>query len=326
LPALSISTKALTLANFTYDEIKILYSQHTDASGQIFEDSVFEMAWYLTEGQPWLVNALAYEAVCEILKNDHSKHVTGDIIDHAAAILIKRRDTHIDSLRERLKKPRVARVMDSVFAGTMSYKSVTDDDRRFCIDLGLVVANEKGKLRPSNAMYREVIGRLITDEIQDILVDTIPELPWTDGKVIFVSDILKEFQQFWRKGSLYLPFRKKKFTDHIYDDALYSFILEAFLQRLVNTKAVVIRELSIGCGAVDIGIIYNQRRYIIEVKLKGEDSLKSSLVQLTRYLETNNEKEGWLVIFDRNRRKKWDQKITWDTKEYDGRIIHVVGC
>ncbi|MDR2199191.1 MAG: hypothetical protein LBR53_07050 [Deltaproteobacteria bacterium] len=175
-------------------------------------------------------------------------------------------------------------------------------------------------------MYRDVMGRLITDEIKDILIDTIPDLPWTDGKVIFISDILKEFQQFWRNGSLSFPFREKNFTAHIYDEALYSFILEAFLQRLVNSKAVVIRELPIGRRAVDIGIIYMKRRYIIEVKLKGNYSLESSLTQLAGYLETNNEKEGWLVIFDRGRSKSWDQKITWDTTEYEGRIIHVIGC
>jgi predicted AAA+ superfamily ATPase len=139
----NIKKKTLILANFTYEEIKSLYSQHTNASGQLFKDSVFDRAWYWTEGQPWMVNALAYEAICEILKNDYSMAVTGEIIDQAATVLSNRRDTHIDSLRERLKEPRVARVMDSVFAGTMSYKSVTDEDRRLCIDLGLVVVNEK---------------------------------------------------------------------------------------------------------------------------------------------------------------------------------------
>ncbi|MDR2200401.1 MAG: hypothetical protein LBR53_13320 [Deltaproteobacteria bacterium] len=131
-----------------------------------------------------MVNALAYESVCEILENDYYKIITGEIIDQAASVLIKRRDTHIDYLIERLGELRVAKVLDSVFAGTMSYISSANDDRMYCIDLGLVTPSEKGELRPSNAMYGEVMGRLITDEIQDILLKTIPDLPWTDGNVI----------------------------------------------------------------------------------------------------------------------------------------------
>ncbi|MDR2456257.1 MAG: hypothetical protein LBE49_06670 [Deltaproteobacteria bacterium] len=103
----NIIKKALILPNFTSDEIKALYNQHTEASGQVFEPSAIERAWYWSEGQPWLVNALAFEAVTEILKNQYSEPVTGPIIDLAAGALIKRRDTHIDYLLERLREPRV---------------------------------------------------------------------------------------------------------------------------------------------------------------------------------------------------------------------------
>jgi rhamnogalacturonyl hydrolase YesR len=55
----NIISESLTLADFTLDEISRLYHQHTEATGQAFEENAIERAWYWTEGQPWLVNALA---------------------------------------------------------------------------------------------------------------------------------------------------------------------------------------------------------------------------------------------------------------------------
>lgn len=58
----NIKAESLTLANFSIEEIRALYQQHTAATGQRFSDDAVEHAYYLTQGQPWLVNALAYEA------------------------------------------------------------------------------------------------------------------------------------------------------------------------------------------------------------------------------------------------------------------------
>jgi hypothetical protein len=38
-------------------------------------------------------------------------------------------------------------------------------------------------------------------------------------------------------------------------------------------------------------------------------------------------KEGWLVIFDRDPQKPWEEKIAWTTESLpDGKVVHVVGC
>jgi hypothetical protein len=216
--------------------------------------------------------------------------------------------------------------MDSVFASTISYVSSNDDDRKYCIDLGLVTSNEKNILRPANAIYREVLVRNITDEIQNVLAKTIDEFPWSDGKILFVSDLLKEFQNFWRKGALSFPKHNKNFIASAYDEALYSFILEAFLQRIINGKGTILRQFAEGRGSVDIGITYQKREYIIEVKLKEYYSKRKSLEQLAGYLDSAGENEAWSVIFDRDRSKTWEDKITWNTTEFKGKTIHIVGC
>ncbi|MDR1086234.1 MAG: AAA-like domain-containing protein [Deltaproteobacteria bacterium] len=59
----NIKKESLTLKNFTAKEIEALYFQHTEESGQVFDQTVINRVWYWSEGQPWLVNALAYEVI-----------------------------------------------------------------------------------------------------------------------------------------------------------------------------------------------------------------------------------------------------------------------
>ena len=108
----NIKSDSLRLPNFTADEVAELYDQHTRETGQIMSDAVKARAFELTRGQPWLVNALARQLV-ETLVPDREKKITVDHLDLAKEILIRRRDTHLDSLLDRLREDRVRRVLET---------------------------------------------------------------------------------------------------------------------------------------------------------------------------------------------------------------------
>jgi hypothetical protein len=187
----NIANESLTLSNFTKEEIRTLYGQHSEATGQAFDDSAIDRAWYWTEGQPWLVNALARQIVSGKLENDHMAEITGDHFDQAAATLIKGRSTHVGSLLARLQEPRVIRVMDAVFAGLKGTVSINSDDRQFCLDLGLLSENENRTLRPANKIYEEVMSRTLTDEIEHFLDIDVGNKKWTDGQILPMSELLR---------------------------------------------------------------------------------------------------------------------------------------
>ena len=63
--AFNIKAKSLRMGNFSEAEMKALILQHTQATGQIFDESIFEQMWLDTQGQPWLVNAIGYEMTWE---------------------------------------------------------------------------------------------------------------------------------------------------------------------------------------------------------------------------------------------------------------------
>ena len=99
----NIKVRSFTLSNFTLEDVRKLYQQHTDATGQVFTPEAVDLAFHLTQGQPWLVNAIAKEIV-EYITKDPSIPITAELVNQAKEILIKRQDTHLDSLAERLRE------------------------------------------------------------------------------------------------------------------------------------------------------------------------------------------------------------------------------
>lgn len=109
----NIKSESLVLENFTLDDIQELYEQHTQETGQKFTPEAVEYVFYLTAGQPWLVNALAYQACYRDVK-DALQTITKEDIDRAKEALIKRRDTHIDSLADKLQEVRVRPIIETI--------------------------------------------------------------------------------------------------------------------------------------------------------------------------------------------------------------------
>ena len=133
----NIITEDLTLGNFKEADVARLYAQHTEATGQVFEPEAVALAWELTCGQPWLVNAIARECVAKIHDYRYEEPVTVDDIVTAEETIIRARGTHVDSLMERLKESRVRRVVEPVILGKDAFLSEFDDDYRYVLDLGL---------------------------------------------------------------------------------------------------------------------------------------------------------------------------------------------
>jgi hypothetical protein len=316
----NIVTKALTLDNFTQEQISALYGQHTEATGQPFEPSSVERAFYWSEGQPWLVNALARQVVDEDLGGNHSITVTDDHMDTAAETVMLRRDTHIDSLLERLKEPRVRKVIEPMLYGSAAEVDPLADDTKFCLDLGLVVRTPAGALRPSNPIYRDIMVRTLNYKTQVALPEALIH-QWMDGRNLDMSALLKEFQQFWRENAEIWTAR------YDYKEAAPHLILQAFLQRVTNGGAQIIREFALGTGRVDVCVRYAGKAYPLELKLASPKARIQGLEQLERYMAACGAAEGWLVLFDRDQSKGWDEKITWTTEKLPaGGTAHVVGC
>jgi hypothetical protein len=318
-----VITETLTFSNFTKEEIVSLYRQHTAETGQVFEPDAVDLVFQQTQGQPWLVNAIAREVIEKSLHSDYTKPVTAKLVDEAIQTIILRRDTHIDSLLERLKEERVRRVMEPVITGEIEKIRTQTDDYLYTKDLGLI-RETPGLVAPANPIYAEVILRTLSaDSQKDLCSEKYPyKMPryLKDGRIDMMY-LMQDFQSFWRENS------EIWVKQYAYEEAAPHLILQAFLQRIVNGGGRIIREFAAGRNRLDLCVEYEGQKYPVELKLRyGSKTEENSHAQIIGYMDTLGVKEGWLIIFDRRPEIDWETKIYLKTVKMDGKTVTIVGC
>jgi hypothetical protein len=289
----NIKAESFTLRNFNAAEVAELYQQHTDDTGQIFTPEACQWVFDLTQGQPWLVNALARQ-LTEVIAPEPTTTITIELVEQAKEILIRRQDTHLDSLDEKLLEGRVRAIIEPMLAGTM-FGNVPKDDRQYVIDLGLVVRDPQGGLVIANPIYREVLPRALAQGPQDNLPTISPSWLTATGEINL--DALREaFMAFWLQHS------EPLFGSANYHEVAPHLVLMAFLHRVVNGGGTLEREYAIGRDRMDLCLRYGATVLGIELKVwrdKKPDPLIKGLEQLDGYLARLGLDSGWLVIFDR---------------------------
>ena len=288
----NIKAESLMLRNFTQDEVAELYGQHTAETGQVFAPEAVERAFYWTQGQPWLVNALARQ-ITEVLVPETAQAVRAEHVEEAKEILIRRQDTHLDSLAERLREPRVRAILEPMLAGDF-LGDLPEDDARFVVDLGLLRLSPMGGLEVANPLYREIIVRTLANGPRR----SLPQIPvsWLtpDGR-LDKDALLRSFLDFWRQNG------EPLLASAPYHEIAPHLVLMAFLHRVVNGGSIE-REYAIGRGRMDLCLRFAGETLAIEIKVwrpGRPDPLAEGLEQLDGYLAGLGLGSGWLVIFDR---------------------------
>jgi len=289
----NIKVRSLTLRNFNAEEVAELYAQHTEDTGQVFTPEATALAFELTQGQPWLVNALAKEIVEELVTDESIKITTEHILE-AKEILIKRQDTHLDSLAERLRENRVKAIIEPILAGQELPES-SNDDRQYLVDLGLLKRDPAGGLVIANPIYREVLPRVLVQGPQDSLPIISPS--WLNSRGELMTDaLLQAFLAFW------LQHGEPLLKSASYPEIAPHLVLMAFLHRVINGGGTLEREYAIGRDRMDLCLRYGEVTLGIELKVwrtRKVDPLSKGLEQLDGYLARLGQDSGWLVIFDR---------------------------
>ena len=316
----NIITEDLTLGNFSEGDVACLYSQHTEATGQVFEPEAVALAWRLTRGQPWLVNALARECVEKIHDFRFGEPVTAEDVETAKETIIRARGTHVDSLMERLKEPRVRRVVEPVILGKERGTPTNDDDYRYALDLGLLRENEYHVLVPGNPMYAEIMLRYLSNDEQGRFYLKYDKPFWLkpDGSLDMPA-LMAEFQRFWRENS------GADRDIYGFRESVPHLVLMAFLQRVVNGGGRIARKMATGSGRLDLCVEFGAFRYAVEVKTSKNFAGEKSYGQLAKYLDTLGLAEGWMPVFDEDPARPWDEKIFTRDETCNGKTIHVVG-
>ena len=150
----NIEAELLCFDNFTKAQVRDLYLQHTIETGQKFDEDAINYAFEMTQGQPWLVNALAYEACFKIVKN-WSEPITKETIERAKEILITDRDIHLWLLVNRLKNVEFRKVIDAAL-GVTPMTPLCERAMREAVYCGLVKIDAQS-IKITNPIYKEMV-------------------------------------------------------------------------------------------------------------------------------------------------------------------------
>ena len=329
--AFNIKAESLRIEDFCEFEVQALLAQHTAETGQEFEVAAVERIWALTRGQPWLVNALAQQ-MCfkDKVGCDRSLPISADAVEAAKEVLILNRVTHLDQLSARLKEDRVRRVIEPMLAG-LATQDYSGEDLDYVRDLGLVAADDP--VRMANPIYAEFVPRQLSYALQSGLQQVAAWYLDAAGE-LNVCSLLEGFQGFYRENAEHAVQR----FDYGGEAGL-QLLLQAWLQKVVNSGGRIEREYGLARGRTDLLILWpmggtaDPRRvakHVIECKVlrsgRGWDTtIGEGLRQTAGYMDRRGADSGHLVIFDRQPDNTWEERIFRRDERSDDRAITVWG-
>ncbi len=332
--AFNIKAESLRLGDFDEADMRTLLGQHTAETGQRFTEGALAAVWEQSQGQPWLVNALAHQA-CFRNKagRDRSRAVTEEAVMEAREALVLGRQTHLHQLADKLREERVRRVIEPVLSGNAGAADrASPDDVEYVRDLGLLA--REGTRRIANPVYREVIPRELMYAHEDMIAEETEWYVKADGDLDMIG-LMAGFQGFSREHSEHWIERFQ------YKEAGPQLLLQAFLHRIVNGGGRIEREYALGRRRTDLLIVWSPRpggaagpgapahRHVVECKiLRGglDATIREGVEQTLDYADKCRAESSHLVVFDRDESKPWEEKLYRREESFDGRTVTVWGA
>jgi hypothetical protein len=340
--AFNIKAESLRMGDFVKQEVGFLLAQHIDETGQAFTPHAIDCIWHLSQGQPWLVNALAYETTFKMKQGrDRTRPIDKEMVDQAKENLILRRETHLDQLVDKLRESRVHRVIEGILSGRPDVSgNLPEDDIQYVTDLGLI--RRKPQVAIANPIYREIIPRMLTSATQDTLSHQTAWYISPDHR-LDMDKLIAAFQEFFQEHSAHWLERFQ------YKEAGPQLLLQAFLQRIINSGGRIEREYGLGRQRVDLLVMWPLepeeaavqagrpawtrwqgpvQKVVVELKVLHkslEQTIAKGLDQTRTYMDTCGTTDGHLVIFNRDPDVPWEEKIFHRTEICRGIPIRIWG-
>jgi hypothetical protein len=292
--AIDYELPAFSLAN-----IRQYYRQHTEATGQEFEDEVIARVHEVTNGHPWLVSALAKLLVEEIVPN--RKHrIRPDHAERAIQELLASPNPNFDSLFKNARHPNLFPIVVDLLEGKQRRYNIQRDAIRLGIKYGIFAAKDR-QLVLANPIYAQALYQHFEEELEEFDVSGLVAANRVQnaGGHLDFRRVLDKFQAFMKaKGATVSKHRS-------FREATGQLLLLSYLDLLVNDKGYTFKEPQSGEGRIDVVCCYGRRKEVVELKLwYGERRYAAGLAQLAKYLDREGLDHGYLFVFDRRENVK----------------------
>ena len=304
------------LPNFTLQQVQELLSQYTEEVGQEFAPEVIQTLHTQTGGQPFLVNRMA-QILTEELNIPKTETVVMPHFAVAHALLLDERNTNIEHLLTNIRRNRR---FETILMQIASYEkglpyNLNDDIINELAMYGVIARSSDGMCEIVNPIYQHHILRAFKPLLNGLESQYLPEDTGEDfidyltpiGLIDMVA-LLDNFRDFISRVGfriLQVPDTPQEFVgQHL----LYAY-LDQFIRSVGGSMYL---EVQTGRGRMDLLLIHNQQKYIVETKIwEGFSRYASGKKQLAAYMALEGTKEGYYVVFDH--REKPEPRVETET-------------
>lgn len=299
------------------DEIASMLEQYTREKNVSIDIPGFSRdLYYLTSGYPFLVSFLCKIIDEKILPGRKESIWEPGDLDHALQVTLKKDNTNFQSLIKNLENN--PELYEFVFDIIMNEQEFFYNPHNAIIQFGLmygVLREEKGKVKVHNRLYEQLIYNYMASRLETSgslrLRPVGGDFTAKDG-ALDIQRVMLKFQEFMKE-----QYSEK---DQGFLERNGRLIFLAFLKPIINGSGFDFKEAEISEEKrLDVVITFFNRKYIIELKKwYGEESHQRGLKQLAGYLERQNLKNGYLIIFDSRRLSNkigQNQTVTIDNRD-----------
>jgi hypothetical protein len=313
--------------NFNPIEIASMLKEYVADKGVEMDiQKIAERLFFYTSGYPYLVSKLCMIVDEDILPKKETKTWTELDLANAVQLLLREPDNvNFTSMFINLEhNPDLySLVMQLIFDNAEIEFDHSVPAVHLGILYGLFSENEKHKLKIHNRIYRERIANYMIVKLQiENQNRTQFNLSQYNFRGQFVradnsldmAQALVKFQAFMREH------KSVKNRDFLEKDGRMLFM--SFMRPIINGSGYDFKEPQISDEQrLDVVITFYQYRYLAELKIwHGEVAHQKGLVQLSDYMDSLGMTEGYLVIFNHNKKKTW--KTEWI--DFQGKKIFAV--
>ena len=291
------------LPNFTHQQVQELLAQYTDEVGQAFTPEVIEAFHRQTAGQPFLVNRLA-QILTEELDIPKTQTITMAHFVKAHALLLEEENVNLTHLLTNIRRdPRFETLLMRIVSYERGVQFILRNEIiSELTTYGVIARGADGLCEIVNPSYQHCIIQTFQPLINGLEGDYFSEDSDTDfidyltpTGLLLMGPLLDNFKDFIARAGfriLQVPDTPQEFIGQY---LLYTY-LEQFI-RIVGGNIYL--EVQTGRGRMDLIILHNGRKYIVETKIwEGERRYQSGKKQLAIYLKLEKAVEGFYIIFD----------------------------
>lgn len=283
------------LEGFTSTEVRELLDQYTAETGQPFAADLIEQMYEQTGGQPFLLNRLA-AILTEDIVTKRNRPLDRNDLRLALRQFIRESNYNFETLL-RQANPYQDDLLKILFGGEYEFNLNIPMVQTLFMH-GILSATATGNCQIANPIYMAVLlaaFRPVQARLQaDILVNGYDFQPHMSGEALQMDALLSRFRHFVeRRGQ-----EAFKVTP-MPQEATGQYLLMAYLELLIrHAGGDLFTEVDSGPGRLDLLIVRQGRRYIVETKIwRGPAAFREGIQQLLDYLATENEPIGYYVVF-----------------------------